>query len=291
MGLKKLRKNRYEELKEHVRELVLKDYYLPYGHVWDIHRILKDKYKSCKDVDCIKRRAIDVLTNTNEESERYRQLIYIISTHTAVIGLTPYILALARTKMMENPLVTSIHEHISSEVVMKKSWWKKTGYKRAVETYGDIIQLNFAYSPILAYVPARNIIDLSEFGGKTYKKVLVATIQSRLLRFKLPLRPYESTALDHDVAEQIVEFCIELRRRVVEGFLKFRPRRVSDIFNYVYQWAKIKSVILEKIVGDLSSRLIDYIYEELFIAPYYLYYYNVIDIDLFKYDLFWEVGK
>jgi len=119
----------------------------------------------------------------------------------------------------------------------------------------------------------------------------VATMQSKLLRFKLPLRPYESTALDQDARERIIEFCIELRRRVVEGILKFRPRRVSGIFNYAYQWAKIKSMTIEKIVGDLGSRLIDYFYEELFIAPYYLHYYNIIDIDLFKYDLFWEVSE
>jgi len=287
VSLRKPRKNKYEELKEHIRKLVLEDYYLPYGHVWDIHRVPRDKL--CKDVDCIKRRAIDVLTNTSEESKRYRQLIYIISTHTAVTGLTPYILALARTEMMENPLVTLILEYISSEVKMKKSWWKKEGYKRAVETYGDIIQLNFAYSPILAYVPAVDIISLSEFG--VYRKVLVATMQSKLLRFKLPLRPYESTALNHDTGERIIEFCIELRRRVVEGFLKFRPRRLSDIFNYVYQWAKIESRKLGKIVGDPSDRLKDYIYDELFIAPYYLHYYNVIGINLFKYDLFWEVSE
>jgi len=288
MSLRKREINKLNGLKEHIRKLALRDHYLQYGHLLDLHRIPKGKL--CDDVDCIKRRAINVLTSIEEESEKYRQLIFIISTHTAVTGLTPYVLALARTEMIKNPSTISIREYMLSEIKAKKSQWQKSGYKKAVETYGDIIQLNFAYSPLFAYIPAGGLVDLLEVKGKTYKKVLVATMQSKLLRYKLPLRPYESTALDHDIGERIVEFCVELRRRVIESFLKFRPRKVSDVFNYVYQWAKNESARLEKIVGDLSSRLIDYVYEELFIAPYYLNYYNVINVDLFKYDLFWEIS-
>ena len=279
-----------DKLRDHIRDLVINYHYLPYGHVHDLSRILKREL--CSDIDCIKRRAIEILTSESEDAEVYRQLIYMLSTHNIIVGLTPYILALARTIMIKEPSTSTLYRTFYiSEVKSKKVEWDEEGYKEAVKAYGNLIQLNFAYAPLLRYVSTGLIFD--EFPKPkdkrpTYQKVLGATIQSKLVRIKLPLRPFEPTTLDSDVAERIVNFSVELRRKVIEGFLTFRPRRVSDIFNYVYQWAKRETENLR--LRDLNaSKLDDYIYDELFMAPYYLSYYGVLSIDLIRYDLYWEI--
>jgi hypothetical protein len=274
------------DIKEHIKKLIIEEYYLPYGHVWDLHRIPRSKL--CGNVECIKKRAISILTSTDKESEIYRQLIYTLSTHTAITGLAPYILARIRAEMIEKPSTTVVLEYYYTDVKLKKDWWKKFGYKKAVECYGDLIQLNFAFSPISAYMTATGILE-SEMSQA--RKTLVATHQSRLLRIVLPFRPFEITTVRNEVAEPIIDFSIELRRKVIEGFLKFRPRKVSDIFNYVYQWAKVKASKLEKFYSGFSTKMEDYIYEELFIAPYYLNYYGIININFFRYDLFWEISE
>jgi hypothetical protein len=279
-----------DELRGHIKDLAINYHYLPYGHVHDLGRIPKGEL--CSDIDCIKRRAIEILTSESEDAEVYRQLIYMLSTHNIIVGLTPYILALARTIMIKEPSTSTLYRTFYiSEVKSKKVEWNKEGYKEAVKAYGNLIQLNFAYAPLLRYVSTGLIFD--EFPKPkdkrpTHQKVLGATIQSKLVRIKLPLRPFEPTTLDSDVAERIVNFSVELRRKVIEGFLRFRPRRVSDIFNYVYQWAKRETGNLR--LRDLNAnKLDDYIYDELFMAPYYLFYYGVLSIDLIRYDLYWEI--
>jgi len=281
-----------ETIKECFRKLAMEEYYLPYGHVLDFTRISEDKL--CKSVECIKKRAINILTSVDEESEIYRQLVYILSTHIVVRGLTPYVLAKIRAKLARTPIVTMVFEFFNEDVKSKKDRWKKTGYKEAVSVYGDLMQLNFSFSPILAYKASTGIFEVSESEdreGKSYHKLLVATMQSRLLRAFLPLRPNEPTTVREDIAELIIDFSIELRRRVIESFLKFRPRKVSDVFNYVYQWAKKSSDELERLYSGFSNRLNDYIYEEIFLAPYYLYYYGLINIDLLKYDMYWVISE
>jgi hypothetical protein len=283
---KKKKKDTRDIIKEHIKKLIIEEYYLPYGHVLDLHRIPESKL--CGNVECIKNRAISILTSTDKESEIYRQLIYILSTHTAITGLAPYILARIRAEMIEKSSTTAALEHYYTEVKLKKDWWNESGYKKAVECYGDLIQLNFAFSPISAYMTATGILE-SEMSQA--RKTLVATLQSRLLRIVLPFRPFEITTVRNEVAELIINFSIELRRKVIEGFLKFRPRKVSDIFNYVYQWARVEAYKLEKFYSGFSAKMEDYIYEELFIAPYYLNYYGIININFFRYDLFWEISE
>ena len=279
-------------IREHFKKLAMEEYYLPYGHVLDFTRIPEDKL--CNNVECVKKRAINVLTSIDDESEVYRQLAYILSTHITVKGLTPYVLAKIRAELAKTLITTMTFEFFNVEVKSKKDWWRKTGYKQAVSVYGDLIQLNFAFSPILAYRASSGIFEVSEGEdreGKSYHKILVATMQSRLLRAFLPLRPNEPTTVREDIAELIIDFSIELRRRVIESFLKFRPRKVSDIFNYVYQWARTRSDKLERLYSGFSNRLDDYVYEEVFLAPYYLHYYDLIDIDLLRYDTYWVISE
>jgi hypothetical protein len=279
-----------DELRGHIKDLAINYHYLPYGHVHDLGRIPEKEL--CGDIDCIKRRAIEILTSESEDAEVYRQLIYMLSTHNIIVGLTPYILALARTMMIKEPSTSTLYRTFYiGEVKSKIVEWRKKGYRKAVKAYGNLIQLDFAYAPLFRYVSTGLIFD--EFPKPkdkqpTHEKVLGATIQSKLVRIKLPLRPFEPTTLDSNVAERIVNFSVELRRKVIEGFLRFRPRRVSDIFNYVYQWAKRETENLR--LRDLNAgKLDDYIYDELFIAPYYLSYYGVLSIDLIRYDLYWEI--
>jgi len=286
------KKTTKETVKEHFRKLAMKEYYLPYGHARDFTHIPKSML--CDNVECIKKHAINVLTSVDNKSEIYRQLVYILSTHVVVRGLTPYILAKIRAELAKTPIVTMAFAFFNAEIKSKKDWWRKEGYKKAVNAYGDLIQLNFAFSPILAYKASSGIFEVSEIEdreSRSYHKILVATMQSRLLRAFLPLRPNEPTTVREDIAELIIDFSIELRRRVVESFLKFRPRKVSDVFNYVYQWAKTRSDKLERLYSGFSSRLEDYIYEEIFLAPYYLNYYGLINIDLLKYDMYWVISE
>jgi len=282
-----------EAVRERFRKLAMEEYYLPYGHVLDFTRIPESKL--CDSVECIKKRAISVLTSADDESEVYRQLVYMLSTQIAVRGLAPYVFAKTRAELAKTEVITMAYEFFYAEVKSRKDWWRRTGYKQATSVYGDLIQLNFAFSPILAYRASSDIFEVSESEdreGKRYHKILVATVQSRLLRALLPLRAGEPTTVREDIAELVTDFSIELRRKVVESFLEFRPRKVGDIFNYVYQWAKRHySVELDRLIPGFSSKLEDYVYEEIFLAPYYLHYYGLINIDLLKYAMYWVISE
>jgi hypothetical protein len=281
----KLVKARGERLKEVIRKLALSEYYLPYATVIDLSRLplhmLHDR------VEKIKKRAIEVLTSDSEEAEIYRQLIFMLSTRTAITGLTPYLMAIIRARALRGSFGPDISRLIHEELGLasKKKWWRREGYRVAVRTYGDLIQLNFAYTPV------ERIFDLSLMSWKmpTERKVLISTLQSRALIERQPLKPFESSRVDEDVAEKIVSFGIELRQRVVEGFLKLRPLKAGDIFRYVYEWAKRE---VERLEGyqHLIRMFERSIYEELFVAPYYLYYYDIVNIDPIRYDLFWELA-
>ncbi|MCC6014357.1 MAG: hypothetical protein LM564_01470 [Desulfurococcaceae archaeon] len=273
-----------EKLKEIIRKLALSEYYLPYATVIDLSRL--PSHMLYDEVEKIKRRAIEVLTSDNEEAEIRRQLIFMLSTRTAITGLTPYLMAIIRARALRRPFGSDISHLVYEELelVSKKGWWSKRGYKMAVRTYGDLIQLNFAYTPV------ERVFDLSLMSWKmpTERKVLISTLQSRALIERQPLKPFESSRVDEDTAEKIVNFGIELRRRVVEGFLKLRPLKAGDIFRYVYGWARKEAEKLKE-YQHLIRMLDRSIYEELFVAPYYLYYYNIVNIDPIRYDLFWEL--
>jgi hypothetical protein len=280
-----LKKAREEKLKEVIRKLASSEYYLPYATIIDLSRIPLSMFYD--NVEKIKRRAIEILTSDNEEAEIYRQLIFMLSVHTAITGLTPYFMATIRARALRRPFSSDISHLIYEELGLsseKDRWRKQGGYKMAVKTYGDLIQLNFAYTPI------ERIFDLSLMPWKApvERKVLISTLQSRALVERQPLKPFESSRIDEDTAEKIVSFGIKLRQRVVEGFLKLRPLKAGDIFRYVYEWAWKEAEKLKE--HQHLIRMLDRsIYEELFVAPYYLHYYNIINIDLIRYELFWEL--
>jgi hypothetical protein len=272
-----------EKLKDVIRKLILDYYYLPYATVVDLMRI--PSFKLCTTIEDVRKRAIEVLTSEDAEAEVYRQLIYMLSVHTAVTGLNPYIVAIIRTKMLKSSFSTTVYDVVYKELELNnKDRWRGTGYKKAVEVYADLVQLNFAYMPI------EHILDeaLMPWKKPVERKVLVSTLQARALIGRMPLKPFESSTINYSDAEEIVTFCLRLRQRVVEGLLKLRPWRVSDIFHYVYQWAKKEMERFEK-HHHLVRMLDRSIYEELFIAPYYLKHYGIINVDLIRYELFWEL--
>jgi len=262
--------------------LILEHHYLPYAAAVDLQRIPESSL--CTDVECVKKRAIEVLTSDDEEPEVYRQLVYMLSVHTTITGLNPYIIAIIRARALKSPFGSTIYDTIR-ELMHDKRKWKDVGYKRAVATYADLVQLNFAYTPM------EHIIGeiLTPYKKPTEKKALVATLQSKALIGRLPLRPFKPSTVDASTAEEVVDFCVRLRQRVVEGFLELRPLRAGDIFQYVYTWAKRESERLSRHY-HLVRRLDEHIYEELFVAPYYLHHYGVLSIDFIRYELFWEIG-
>jgi hypothetical protein len=275
---------REEKLKDVIRKLASSEYYLPYATIIDLSRIPLSMFYD--NVEKIKKRAVEILTSDDEEAEIYRQLIFMLSVHTAITGLTPYFIATIRARALRRPFSSDISHLIYEELELssEKDWWKKQGYKMAVKMYGDLIQLNFAYTPI------ERIFDLSLMPWKApvERKVLISTLQSRALVERQPLKPFESSRIDEDTAEKIVSFGIELRQRVIESFLRLRPLKAGDIFRYVYEWAKKEAEKLKE--HQHLIRMLDRsIYEELFVAPYYLHYYNIINIDLIRYELFWEL--
>jgi len=265
-----------KDVRDVVRRLVVDHYYLPYAHAVDLART-----KLCEDIHCIKERAIRILVDEGGDAELYRQLIYMLSTYNVITGLSPYILALIRRYALKAPLTS--YEYLRAELG-RGEWWRKEGYKDAVKVYGDLIQLNFAYTPL------QHVIDdfLEPLKKRTQRKILVASLQSRALIGRMPLRPFEPSTVDEETAEKVVDFSLKLRQRVIEGFLRLRPRKAGDIFHYVYQWALKEVEKLEKL-RHLVRNLGSYVYEELFIAPYYLHHYGIINIDLIKYELFWEI--
>jgi hypothetical protein len=269
-------------VKEWVRSLVREYYYLPLGEVIDLHRIKElPEEKRCRSIEDVRKRAIEVLVAESEEAEIYRQLIFILSFQNVIRGLNPYLMARVAARALREP--SKAYEELRNLMVEKKSEYRETGYKEAVRVYADLIQLNFAYG-------AQRIVDslLEPWKKPTNPKVLASTIQSSAFIDRLPLRPFESTRIDEELARDIVDFSIELRRRIVEAFLKLRPRKSCDIFNYVYEWAK-GEVERRRVPIHVKEQLWRHVYIEVFIVPYYLHHYGFIKIDPVKYQLYWEI--
>jgi hypothetical protein len=269
-------------VKEWVRSLVKEYHYLPLGEVVDLERIKElGERKLCRSVEDVKKRAIEVLVAESEEAEIYRQLIFILSFQNVIKGLNPYLMARVAARALREP--SKAYEELHDFMVEKKGEYRKSGYKEAVRVYADLIQLNFAYG-------AQRVVDsfFEHWKKPTQDKVLASTIQSSSFIDRLPLRPFESTRIDEELARDVVDFSVELRRRVVEAFLKLRPRKSCDIFNYIYEWAK-REVERRRVPIHMKEQLGRYIYIEVFNAPYYLHHYGFIKIDPVKYQLYWEI--
>jgi hypothetical protein len=159
-----------QEIKNHIKNLILKYYYLPFAHITDLKTSTL-----CDNLDCIKNRAVEILTSETETAEIYRQLIFMLSTQNVIMNSTnSYILALIKARTLRDPFEP--YAKLQAEI-NRKAWWRKEGYRKAVKAYADLIQLNFAYTP-----PEHVINNFLEPDKKpTQKKILIATLQSKAL--------------------------------------------------------------------------------------------------------------
>jgi hypothetical protein len=249
-----------------VRHLVV-EYYLPLAPVDVLRRVPASTI--CTTVECIERRAIEVLVSEN--AEVYRQLVLMLSLKTAITASRlNYEVALIRARYLQKPFI--------QDVLVEDT---KSSTRRFASAFADLAQLNFAYVPAEAVAYENLPFRSKPAGGKL---MLVSTLQSRALVGRMPLRPFEPSTIDPGEAERIVRFCIALRQRVIEGFLKLRPLRACDIFNYVYQWAKreVENVGHQHLTAMLGRS----VYEELFTVPYYLRHYGIVNFDTIRHELF-----
>jgi hypothetical protein len=264
-----------EKLKDIVYRLAVEQYFLPLSPVSMLSMLPSSLV--CTSVECIERRAVEVLTRADEGCEVYRQLILALSYKTAIsTTVQNYRTALLKAGFLHKPFASELHNEImkirSEDVV-----------NRAVHVYADLTQLNFAYVSV-------DSVILEHLSAKRSKapRALISTLQSRALIGRMPLKPFEYSTVDSSDAENIVKFCISLRQKVVEGFLKLRPLKACDIFQYVYQWAKKEAEKLKKYC-HLVRMLDRSIYEELFTVPYYLKHYGLINFNIIWYELFWDL--
>jgi len=260
----------HEKLLDVVRRLVVESYYLPLVPVGALGTVPVSAI--CTTVECIEKRAVEVLTSTGEGMEVYRQLVLMLALKTAITAsVQSYEVALIRAKYLQKPFIQDVLTEMRSVSV-------KSLAMRSMAVFTDLAQLNFAYMP--AETVAYEGLPLA----RSKSRILVSTLQSRVLVGRMPLRPFELSTINPEEAEEIVRFSIALRQRVVEGFLKFRPLRACDIFNYVYQWARREA---EKIKHyHLTMMLNRSIYEELFTTPYYLRHYGIVNFDTIRHELF-----
>jgi hypothetical protein len=264
------------KLKDVVYRLVVEQHFLPLAPASMLSMLPSSLV--CTSVECIVKRAVEVLTRADEDSEVYRQLILALSYRTAVsMTVQNFKIALLKARFLRKPFASELYNEIAkirSEDVVN----------RAVHVYADLTQLNFAYVSVDSI-----ILDCLSVKRSKTPRTLTSTLQSRALISRMPLKPFVYSIVDPSDAENIVKFCISLRQKVIEGFLKLRPLKACDIFHYVYQWAKKEAEKLEK-YHHLVKMLDRSIYEELFTAPYYLKHYGLINFDIIWYELFWNLG-
>jgi len=266
-----------DNVRSTVRRLVEDYSYLPYARDVDLATV-----ELCEDIDCIRGRAVRVLTEVSEEAELYRQLIFMLSARIVLVGIYPYFFAKARGYALYK-LPSYGYEYLWN-YRMRRKQLERQHRRDILRVYGDLLQLNFAYAPpqyardtLIKLGMLKRVVDRLE------DKVLVTTLQSRaLLIGKVPLRPFESSAIDKEKAEKIVSICLGLRQKIVEAFLNLNLRKVEDIYDYAYQWAS-KEAGKYRGLWYLSISLSRFIYDEVFTVPYYLHHYGIINDGILHY--------
>ncbi|MEM4430721.1 MAG: hypothetical protein QXM08_06120, partial [Thermofilaceae archaeon] len=115
-------------------------------------------------------------------------------------------------------------------------------------------------------------------------KPLGATIQSLLLRERIPVYRVEDSVLDVRSAESIVDFSIKLRQFTVRTVLEDKPRRLTDLYVllslYVNKEAEERGLETAKQFSDWVALV------EATVVPYYLAHYEFLKIDVASLLLF-----
>jgi hypothetical protein len=208
-------------------------------------------------VECIKRRAVDVLTA--EEDAADRQLVYTLAQDKALaVDASAYALAHSDVRALRSTRLDG-YEFLRREREDPGRWGR-----RAAKAYAKLLFLNFAFSP----------------RARGRRRVLAATVQSRLLLAFMPLEPLRITALPKDAAEAAVDFSFELRRRAVEAYLRVGLRSPAEAVPYLREHVEaVAGRLFDEIPAPrdfLMAVVADHLYDEAVYAYHYLRHYGLI---------------
>ncbi|MEM1697777.1 MAG: hypothetical protein QXG48_03910 [Thermofilaceae archaeon] len=272
---------RYHKIEEIVETLVLRFNYLPLAYKHNLATLLDTKNRICRDIDCVRKRAVEVLTQDSEEAELYRQAVYrTLALHGFSHEQDMYVLGRIATNVLRKSSnildeVAAVSKSIST------GRFRKSEYKLAIRLAMDLVMLNFCY--VLPHY-THSVVASVPRPLSSRVKPLGATIQSLLLRERIPVYRVEDSVLDVRSAESIVDFSIKLRQFTVRTVLEDKPRRLTDLYVllslYVNKEAEERGLETAKQFSDWVALV------EATVVPYYLAHYEFLKIDVASLLLF-----
>jgi hypothetical protein len=277
-------------IKEYIIKLATDYNYLPFAYYIDIKKYLEDKdsliNQRCNDIECIKMRVVDLLSKDDEETAIDRQVIYTLAQDKVLGELFSYKLAVGDTRVLKGTLLDGYEFLKNESTPERQKEWHMSKYNNAVKTYGKLLFLNFAYSPVYKIREK----EFEQYKKATESKILVASIQTRLLLAFLPFEPLKSTAINKEIAKIIVDFSFSLRQKVIEAYLKIGLRNPITVVSYLSDQIDSEAKRLSEMVPILPAIIKEYLYDEVIYAPYYLHHYGLIRLDpLYTYKLYWII--
>ena len=277
-------------IKEYIVKLATDYNYLPFAYYVDIKKYLEDKdspIKRCNDIECIKMYAVDLLSSDAEEAVIDRQIIYTLAQDKVIGELFSYILAYSDTRALKSTTLDG-YELLKDELTPeKRKEWHTSKYNNAVKTYGKLLFLNFSYSPV--YKLREKVVE--QYKKATEPKILIASIQTRLLLAFLPLEPLKPTSINKEIAKAIVDFSFSLRQKVIEAYLKKGLKSPISVVLYLSGYVDNEAKRLFEIIPLVPAVVKEYLYDEAIYAPYYLNHYGLIRLSdpLYTYRLYWTI--
>ena len=277
-------------IKEYIVKLAIDYNYLPFAYYVDVKKYLEDKdspIKRCNDIECIKMCVVDLLSSDAEEATIDRQVIYTLAQDKVIGELFSYKLAIGDTRVLKG-IILDGYEFLKNESTPERQKeWHTSKYNNAVKTYGKLLFLNFAYSPVYKLREK----EFEQYKKATEPKILIASIQTRLLLAFLPLEPLKHTSINKEIAKAIVEFSFSLRQKVIEAYLKKGLKNPISVVLYLSDYIDNEAKILSEIIPSAPAVVKEYLYDEAIYAPYYLYHYGLIRLSdpLYRYRLYWNI--
>lgn len=273
------------KITEWVRTLVQKYNYLPLAYKHNFSALFDKKKQLCWDIECIKKRAVEILTEDSDQAELYRQAIYrTLALHGFAHEQDIYVLGLLASRVMRK--LTTIKDEVNTirESIVSGKFRKKE-YRLATSLTMYLVMLNYCY--VLPHYTHDIIVQGTWQPLATRVKQIGATLQSLALIEKLPLYTVKESLLEQSEAEELVDFTISLRHYAVEIILNKRPKKVTELYALINAWieSELQRRRLPKAVRDFAplGALV-----ESMMVPYYLHHYGFITIDVESY-LFFEL--
>jgi hypothetical protein len=278
------------KIKEYIVKLVTDYNYLPFAYYVDIKKYLEDKdspIKRCDDIECIKVYAVDLLSSNAEGATTDRQVIYTLAQDKVIGELFSYKLAIGDTRVLKGTVLDGYEFLKNESTPERQKEWHTSKYNNAVKTYGRLLFLNFAYSPVYKLREK----EFEQYKKATEPKILIASIQTRLLLAFLPLEPLKPTSINKEIAKAIVDFSFSLRQKVIEAYLKKGLKNPISVVLYLSGYVDNEAKRLAEIIPLAPAVVKEYLYDEAIYAPYYLYHYGLIRLSdpLYTYRLYWTI--